>query len=1076
MIKKMKEQKQLKILCLEDNLNNVNLIQNILRESGYESQINYVNSESRFLSALTQSDYDVIISNCELKSFDISSIIRSANSQCPEIPFICLSNSKEEGKSKDFLKWGAAEFILNNDINRLPTVVHRIMDTKDSKKTINEPEKNLKETDHQFRSFVENAFDAMYLMRGKHYEYVNPMFSKLTGYSIDELTSKDFTYERLLTESSLKIVNKRFEDRMKGINIPNQYESQIKTKDGRILDVEIGTVTLGSKDNVIVLGMIHDLTKRKQAERALMKAHKLLNETQAISRIGGWSYDVATKTGVWTDEVYKIHGVGKDFNPDDMDTIISFYAPEEMPILYKAFRNAVENGVPFDLELELIKANGKRIWVRTIGRPHIKDGKVDRISGNIMDISERKEAEKKLVALTTRQDAILSAVPDIIMEVDNNKKYTWANKAGLDFFGEDVVGKEANEFFMDNLDIYGQVNPIFDGDAHTIYVENWQKRKDGERRLLAWWCKGLKNEDGKIIGALSSARDITESRKSELLIGHLNRVLLSIRDINKTIINERDAEKIIQKTCDILVQRRGYGKVMIILVDESKKPILWAQKGFANAFTAIEEDLKNGKLPPCCKDSLYKNTTSFLSDQETVCNDCQVIEFFPDNQGLCTRIRYDDRIYGYLTVSLPAEQTIDEEEQSLFTELANDVAFAMHNIEQVKAKKQAEMERDRIEAELRQSQKMEAVGLLAGGIAHDFNNMLTVIIGYTELALASLNADDPLHRNFIEIQAASQRSTNIIRQLLAFSRKQLIAPEAVMLNEYISDILRMLSRLIGEDIELKFLPSEDLWNIWMDPSQISQILTNLAVNARDAISDVGSVSIETSNVVLDEAYQNVHKYIIPGDYVLLAFSDNGKGISRDIADRIFEPFFTTKDSGKGTGLGLSTVYGIVKQNNGYIHVYSELGLGTTFKIYFPRYRGAVEVPQEKPKPGITKGTETILIVEDYEEILYLAVEILEQQGYKMLRARNPEEAVMTAMQYHGDIHLLITDVVLPTMNGKDLEKKIKTTRPDLKTLFMSGYTADIITQRGVIEQGVSFLQKPFTIQSLASKVREVLDS
>jgi CheY-like chemotaxis protein len=304
----------------------------------------------------------------------------------------------------------------------------------------------------------------------------------------------------------------------------------------------------------------------------------------------------------------------------------------------------------------------------------------------------------------------------------------------------------------------------------------------------------------------------------------------------------------------------------------------------------------------------------------------------------------------------------------------------------------------------------------------------------------------------------------------------LIAPEAAKLNELIAELLRMLGRLIGEDIELKFLPSEELWNVWIDPSQISQILTNLAVNARDAITDVGSVSIETANVVLDEAYNNIHNYVVPGEYVSLTFSDSGKGINPDIKDRIFEPFFTTKEAGKGTGLGLPTIYGIVKQNNGYIHVYSEPGMGTTFKIYFPRYHGDVEASSEKPGTGILTGTETVLIAEDYEEILYLAVEILEHYGYTVLKARNPDEAIMTSEKHKGDIHLLITDVVMPGMNGKDLEEKIKISRPHIRTLFMSGYTADIIAQRGVIERGVAFIQKPFTVQSFAMKVRDVLDS
>jgi len=1076
MSKKAKGKKVLQILCLEDEPKDAELIQELLTGSGYEIHFEHVTNKSQFVSLLKKCSYDMILADYKLSGFDAPSALRIAKDVCPTTPFICISGTMGEDVAVDLLKQGATDYVLKDRMGRLPSAIQRALDEAEAQKARRLAEGSLQESEKKFRSLVDNAFDAIYLMRGRHYEYVNPRFSELTRYTVEELTSEDFDFNKLLTDKSHQIVNERYQDRINGIQIPNQYETQIKIKDGRILDVEISTVTLGSKNEVVVLGMIHDVTRRKLAERALLKAHKILNETQAISKFGGWDYDVITKTATWTDEVYKIYGVGKEYQPSDVKSDLSFYAPDSAPLLDKAFTDAVEKGVPYDLELELIKTTGKRIWVRTIGRPHIKDGKVVRVSGNIMDISERKQAEEELMDLSSRQEAILSAVPDIIMEVDNNKLYTWANRAGIEFFGDDVIGKEAKYYFEDETDLYEYVKPIFEGEEETLYVENWQRRRDGEKRLLAWWCRGLRNSEGQITGALSSARDITESRKAEEIIAHLNRVLLSIRDVNKVIINEKDAEIIIQQTCNILVEHRGYNEVMIILIDDAGKPKYWSAMGLGDAFGPIEQNLKLGILPPCCDEALFEKDINIISERGKICVECPAINNFLHYKAMLTRIRHNDRTYGYLSVSVGGEQTIDEEEQSLFKELANDVAFALHNIEQMKAKKRAEEDRDRIEAELRQSQKMEAVGLLAGGVAHDFNNMLTIIIGYTDLALAKLSVDDPLYRNFIEIQAASERSTNIIRQLLAFSRKQLIAPEAAKLNELIADLLRMLGRLIGEDIELKFLPSEDLWNVWIDPSQISQILTNLAVNARDAIADVGSVSIETANVVLDEAYNNIHNYVVPGEYVSLIFSDSGKGINPDIKDRIFEPFFTTKEAGKGTGLGLPTIYGIVKQNNGYIHVYSEPGMGTTFKIYFPRYHGDVEAPSKKTRPGVMTGTETVLIAEDYEEILYLAVEILEKYGYTVLKARNPDEAIMTSEKHKGDIHLLITDVVMPGMNGKDLEEKIKISRPRIRTLFMSGYTADIIAQRGVIERGVAFIQKPFTVQSFAMKVRDVLDS
>ena len=391
-------------------------------------------------------------------------------------------------------------------------------------------------------------------------------------------------------------------------------------------------------------------------------------------------------------------------------------------------------------------------------------------------------------------------------------------------------------------------------------------------------------------------------------------------------------------------------------------------------------------------------------------------------------------------------------------------------------RKNAEADRERIEAELRQAQKMEAVGLLAGGVAHDFNNMLNVILGYAEIALSSLNARDPLYQHLLEIKKAGLRSADLTRQLLAFSRKQIVEPRVLHLNEVIANQQQMLARLIGEDIQIDFVPAGDLWTIRVDPVQIDQILANLAVNARDAIAGVGTVSVETANVVLDETYIRNHVYVTPGEYVMLAFSDTGAGMDADTLKRIFEPFFTTKDKAKGTGLGLSTVFGIVKQNKGFIHAYSELGMGTTFKIYFPRFRGKAAAPAEKAEAASGTGTETVLVVEDEQQVLSLAREVLERYGYQVLTARTPDEACQLVEKHEGRIHLLLTDVVMPAMNGKELQTRIQKIKPGLKTLFMSGYTANVIAQHGVLEEGVEFLQKPFSVASLAQKVRQVLDA
>ena len=393
----------------------------------------------------------------------------------------------------------------------------------------------------------------------------------------------------------------------------------------------------------------------------------------------------------------------------------------------------------------------------------------------------------------------------------------------------------------------------------------------------------------------------------------------------------------------------------------------------------------------------------------------------------------------------------------------------------ITARKIAEMERLKLESQLQQAQKLESVGSLAGGVAHDFNNMLSVILGHASMVLMQLEPNHPLHSHLEEISKAAERSADLTRQLLAFARKQTIAPKVLNLNQTLASMLKMLERLIGEEISLNWQPGANLWPVSMDPSQIDQILANLCVNSRDAITGVGAITIETDNRSIDEGYCGQRADLLPGQYVRLAVSDNGCGMDSETLAHIYEPFFTTKEMGKGTGLGLSTVFGIVKQNHGHIDVYSEPGMGTTFSIYLPRHTGGGNVPPEGAAQASSVGSETILLVEDESAILKMVAMILGRQGYEVVQANSPAEALRVGRERAGEIHLLVTDVVMPEMNGKELADILRALHPRLKCLFMSGYTADAIARHGVLDDGVNFIQKPFSLPGLASKVREVLD-
>lgn len=669
------------------------------------------------------------------------------------------------------------------------------------------------------------------------------------------------------------------------------------------------------------------------------------------------------------------------------------------------------------------RKDGTRVLVE-ISAKMFEDGRMQAI---IRDITERRRAEETRAQLAT----IVESSDDAIIGKSLDGIITNWNRGAEKMYGysaQEIVGHPVSIIIPPELqyELPMVLEKIRNGKSIRHY-ETVRIHKDGQRIEVSITVSPIKDDDGKVTGAAIIASDITERKHAEEALQKSEERYREIVENANDIIYTHDLEGRFLSLNKAGEQITGYTRTEVLNMNIAD---IVAPEHIEKARRMIATKLNGNEITPYNLEVISKDGHRVLLE----INSRPIYE----NDGVAC-------IQG----------------------IARDIT----------ERKRAADALRRTEEQLRQAQKLEAVGRLAGGIAHDFNNLLTIITGYSDLVLRRMEQIDPQREKILEVKKAAHRAADLTHQLLAFSRKQVLQPKVIDINLITSNLSKMLERLIGEDIELSLNLKPGIWHIFADPGQIEQVLMNLVVNARDAMPQGGKIIIETQNVRIDERYAQVREVVKPGQYIMLAVSDTGIGMSPETQRHIFEPFFTTKEVGKGTGLGLSTVYGIIKQSDGYIWVYSEIDKGSTFKIYLPRTSADIDALKQVDKHNETShGTETILLAEDEAGVRTLARSILEEQGYQVLEAADGEEAIDVCRQHDGYIHLLLTDVVMPKMNVQELVDQIKLLMPRTKVLYMSGYTNDAIIHHGVLDPDTNFLEKPFTADDLLERVREILDS
>jgi len=886
----------------------------------------------------------------------------------------------------------------------------------------------VKQSEQRFKSVFESPVMGMLLWQDSEIIEANDCFLSMLGYTREDFKSRplkwtELTPPELLYKDEAAIVELQRTGRVE------PFEKEYFHKNGSRIPILICPVVTRS-DAMGGVAFVLDISARKRAESELRETAERLTLIAQATNDALWDREIATGKSWWNEAYRTYFGMGEETLPT-YENWMSRVHPDDLQRVLATLK-AAEQGtgrVTWSAEYRYKLADGTygHVFDRAIILRNEK-GEAYRIAGAMQNMTSRVKAEESIRRLAERLELVSRATNDSIWDRDLRNGEGWWNEVYATRYGLENGRLPSMEHWLSRIhpdDRQRVINTLTEaqGGGATAWSSEYRvKLKDGSYANVLDRALIVRDAEGVPIRVIGSTLDMTDRKQlQEALLENEERYRLLFKNAPESIT-------IVDLTTGKFVEHNAGAEKLFKMTSAELLSV-----GPAELSPPRQPDGSSSaeRARQLCDEAMRGGSPRFEwmhIDKTGKLVPCEI---------WLTRLPSKDRqlVRGSL-VDISGRRLLEEQ--------------------------------------LRQAQKMEAVGKLAGGIAHDFNNLLVAIIGYGDLIHSQAADGSPQKMGAEQILIAAQRAADLTRQLLAYSRKQILQPKIISLSKTVSDMHRLLERLIGEDIEFVQV-LEAAGSVSADPGQIEQVIMNLVLNARDAMPKGGRLTIETVDVELDENYRRQHSEVVAGTYVMLAVSDTGVGMSKDVIDRIFEPFFTTKEVGKGTGLGLSTVYGIVKQSGGHVFVYSEPGAGSTFKIYLPRLKAVNAVESSAPLPAPARGQETILVVEDEEGVRKLVIEVLKRAGYNVISASDGADALRVAGEYKETIDLLVTDVVLPKMGGSAVARELKRLRPTLRVLFMSGYTDNAVVHHGVLDEGIEYLQKPFMPSDFARRVRNLLD-